>query len=875
MIVTLDLETSGLDASKDSIIEIALLRMDRDTFEVVDEFNSFVKFEGELSEIISRITHIEPEDLRDAPSFSSLREEIIEFIWDAPILWHNTQFDRKFLIQNGIPIDDNLVLDTFFLANFLLRDFKSLNLWYICSNLWIQIESEHRAIYDTRATAMLFRELIKRLQSIDTAQKKVFSYISEQCRDPQGIFYRNTYLLDQKNISTKEEIVSTILSSISRVKKPLKSDDLWSKEIPDIDKLFKQLVDFEIRENQKKMSSIVFESLTRSKKTVIEAPTWLGKTFAYLIPAIAFSLKIWEQVFISTSTKTLQDQIYAKDLLQLQDSLGVDFSFCKLKGKKNYLSLAWLFHYLDSSVIREQPSCSFLLKIIFWLPTTELWELEELDFYGEEYSYLQYIHAGFAYTFHQNNPYKSQEFIIKARDNAKIADIVIVNNNILFHDAQSEGKLLGSVKNLVIDEAHSLEDVITESCKKSCSLGSIQKAFTEIEKLLRENGEPLSEFIHIREEYMFQLGSVFEYFSSYLFSKISRDNKYKTTLIKKDFFVWFDELKTVVIRAQSWLQDIQELLSEVSDISLSLISWYLQELEWVQDIFSHIFWEKQVFDTIIPTLTEKNNQWIFLEYTVLNPSDFLQKYIWSRLDSVILTSATLQIEESFSYIENMYGLKDFDFFTLETDFDYAKQALVFVPDNLGSIKFNAQEIFDFLVQFFLKVPGNSLVLFTSVAMVQDCYLALSRWLIHTETQILAQSVSGSKQKQVEAFKKESEKTILLWTDGLWQWVDIPGSDLKYLIIHKIPFMVPVDPVFQARSVLFDDAFRDYSIPKSIMKLKQGFGRLIRTKSDTGVAIFLDDRIFSTRWGERYFSAFPTAVPKRVSSAESLLSIVEK
>jgi Rad3-related DNA helicase len=145
----------------------------------------------------------------------------------------------------------------------------------------------------------------------------------------------------------------------------------------------------------------------------------------------------------------------------------------------------------------------------------------------------------------------------------------------------------------------------------------------------------------------------------------------------------------------------------------------------------------------------------------LSPSDFLQNRIWSKLDSVILTSATLQIEESFRYVENMYGLSDFDFFTLETDFDYEKQALVFVPDNLGSIKYNAQEIFDFLIKFFLKVPGNTLVLFTSVAMVQECYLALSSGLANTQTQILAQSVSGSKQKQVEAFKKESEKTILL------------------------------------------------------------------------------------------------------------------
>ena len=128
MIIALDLETSGLDATKDSIIEVALIRIDSNTFEIQEEFNSFVKFDGELSEIISRITHITAQDLQDAPEFSSLRQDIIDFIGDSPILGHNTQFDRKFLIENGIPIDNNLVLDTFFLANFLLTQLKSLNL---------------------------------------------------------------------------------------------------------------------------------------------------------------------------------------------------------------------------------------------------------------------------------------------------------------------------------------------------------------------------------------------------------------------------------------------------------------------------------------------------------------------------------------------------------------------------------------------------------------------------------------------------------------------------------------------------------------------------------------------------------------------------
>jgi len=220
----------------------------------------------------------------------------------------------------------------------------------------------------------------------------------------------------------------------------------------------------------------------------------------------------------------------------------------------------------------------------------------------------------------------------------------------------------------------------------------------------------------------------------------------------------------------------------------------------------------------------------------------------------------LQIGSNFDYITHTLSLQDFDFIRLETDFDYKTQCLILIPNDLGNIKNNLQEIVEFLRDFYMRVKGNTMTLFTSFQVIKEVYIGTSRVLEQQGIQVLAQSVSGGKQKLIETFKTHADNTILLGTDSFWEGIDIPGDDLKYLIIHKIPFMVPSDPIFLARSKLYTNPFEQYSIPKAILKLKQGFGRLIRTKSDTGVLILLDNRITHTSWGKSFLEAFPTEIP---------------
>jgi Rad3-related DNA helicase len=200
--------------------------------------------------------------------------------------------------------------------------------------------------------------------------------------------------------------------------------------------------------------------------------------------------------------------------------------------------------------------------------------------------------------------------------------------------------------------------------------------------------------------------------------------------------------------------------------------------------------------------------------------------------------------------------------------------MLFIPTDIWNVKNNTDEIVEFLRDFFMIVKGNTLVLLTNFAIIKKIYTANNLYLKKNWINLYAQSIWWSKTKQISFYKKNPSNSILLWTDSFWEWIDIPWEDLKYLIIHKFPFQVPSDPIFQARSIFFKDSFKEYSVPKAIIKLKQWFWRLIRTKDDKWVVILLDDRINSD-WWNKFYEAFPKEINIKKWTKKQFLEILEK
>jgi len=873
MIVALDLETTGLDSNNDKIIEVALVKFDSKTFQIIESFSSLVNPGIEIPELITNITNINNEDVKDSPFWKDIMWEVEDFIWDLPILWHNVYFDKNFLVSNFIELETNIAIDTFLLSNALNLQEKSLNLEALSQSFWIGFTGAHRALNDTIATIKVFEKLLKKVNNLSSKNKSLFKFIINKSLDSWFIYILDNFIDDNNVDLSVDSFIGKFTKSFSSPN--IIADKIVDKKIKltNISKIMSNIKWIEVRDNQLSMTNIIMKTFLDLWKVAIEAPTWLGKTFAYLLPSILYSIKTWEQVYISTTTKALQDQIYYKDLRFLLDNLGYSFTFSKLKWKSNYVSIKYFLDFIFNEESLSKERASFILKLILWISDTKYWELDELDYYGKEFWFIKEVNAEWPLTFSSDNPYEDSEFAVIARRKARKSNIVVINNNILFQDISGNNNILWKVKNLVLDEAHNLEDIVTNSLKKSFSLLDVNRSFENIKKQILTYEDKINNFELLKEEILFELWTIFDVFSMYLYKKVSSKFKYKLSLIKKDFFLEDLDKKDLFNSINIKIISLLDAFSILPDKVYLKIWKEITFFENMLDILSIVMNEEKS-SKYIQIVWENNHRWTYLEYTHLNAWEYLQKYLWNNLNICILTSATLQIQNSFDYIKNILSLQDFNLKALGSDFDYKKQSTLFVPNSIWSIKNNISEVTNFLYNLFNKVKWNSLVLFTSFDAIKQVYLSLNNSMKKSGINIIAQWIWWWKHKLLQSFTKNADSSILLWTDSFWEWIDIPWNKLKYLVIYKIPFNVPSDPIFIAKSKLFKDPFKEYSIPKSIIKLKQGFWRLIRSKNDKWVVIFLDDRIFSTTWWKAFYDAFPLDINIKIWNDKKIIDVLK-
>jgi ATP-dependent DNA helicase DinG len=869
MIICFDLETTGLDRRNDKIIEVALIKFDEKNFKIIDTFTSLVNPLIPIPEVITGITNIKNEDVFWAPIFEEIKQEISDFIWELPVLWHNVNFDKDFLVNYGVNIKNNIALDTFFLANFLCFKEVSLNLEMLCNSFDIWFLWAHRALNDVKATIKLFEKLKQKFDKLSKEKKSLLNYIFNKSED-KNIIYLKEYLFKEEinnyNFWEFEKII------LKKIKKQDENENIIIDNNVDnnnMSNIFDSIDKVEKRDNQLKMTNVIMDSFNKSKKIVIEAPTWLWKSFAYLIPSIIHSLKTWEKVYISTKTKTLQDQLYSKDLNYLKHNLKHNFNYTKLKWKRNYLSLKSFFDefWLDDF---SYSKVAFLSKIVLWLYDTKYWELDELNYFGQEFSFLKTINADNFWVLGDKNNYKKYEFLYKVRKRLDSSNIIIINHSLLFSDVNTKTPILSDFHNLVIDEWHNIEDSVTDSLKQKYSLVNLKDTFDLIEKILIKINSKKIKFLKIKENLISKLELLDDYWFYYVDWKVAWNQKYKNVLLKIDFFE-NEDYTNILNKIELDFIDIIDKLSTEKDYDFTKESAILQSN---LDLLKIIL-DKNSDNKYIKILNYNDKSWLSFEYTLLNPWEYLQNNLREKLKSCILTSATLQINWNFNYFKKLLFLESFEFLSFESDFNYNKQATLFIPTDLWNVKNNLDTSVKFLWRFFSIVKWKVLTLLTSFSVIKTIYWWLSNDLKKEGINLYAQWIAGSKIKLISFFMNNPSNSILLWTDSFWEGVDIPWDDIKYLVIHKFPFSVPTDPIFQARSVFFNDPFLEYSVPKAIIKLKQWFWRLIRTKTDKWLVILLDNRIISTAWWEAFFDAFPNNINVKKAKSEAFLDLLSK
>lgn len=373
------------------------------------------------------------------------------------------------------------------------------------------------------------------------------------------------------------------------------------------------------------------------------------------------------------------------------------------------------------------------------------------------------------------------------------------------------------------------------------------------------------ELKEISESFVLSYGMALDFAERYAFVKAPSGpsgngyaaNRSTDVLVAPDFFTseGISGMSSVVTSVFEKLRDLTdrlhaapEKLAQSFDAPLSDLSGYA--------VFLEEFFSSSRTD-LIKTISLRGPGECRMSTAPLDVSGILKEKLWSKLESAVLTSATLAVGGNFDFLKRTLGLQDFTFHILDSDFDYYRQATVFLPDDLGDVKneFDRRRVNAFVGRAISAMGGRTLCLFTSFASIKEAYLQINPMLKKEGIQLLSQGMSGGKHKMIEQFKKGAGHSALFGTDSFWEGVDIPGKDLEMLFIHKFPFAVPSDPVVMARSKLYRDPFSEYSVPQMLLKLRQGIGRLIRTKEDRGVVVILDGRINSS-WGRVVPSAFP-------------------
>lgn len=607
------------------------------------------------------------------------------------------------------------------------------------------------------------------------------------------------------------------------------------------------------------MSKAVGAALQEGRTLLVEAATGTGKTWAYLIPAI-FS---GEKVIISTGTKTLQDQLFFKDLPFLKKNISQDFTFCMMKGKSNYLCLHRFHQSLLQASLSGFDYSSDLEQIQDWAMTTKRGDRSELTELPESSPAWQEVSIKGEACLGSQCPEYDRCYLTRVKQEAAAADIVVVNHHLFFADLslrnQGYGEILPHYKAIVFDEAHLLEDVATQFFGVSFSNHRVEDFVGDAERDFRycQKVDPAC-FEQCRMLLSYSL-QFFKYFKK-------AEGRYR--LRKVDFRSEVLKAGTELCEAFKHLDRLISKLELKSD-GVKHLSERIEAL--LADL--SIFLDEQKEDRGLIYWAEHRRATTFLHASPLDVSEILRERLFQKDHAAILTSATLSTQGSFQFVKERLGIDDSDEMILETAFSYENQALIYLPKHLpnpSSSRFST-EISEEIIRILEVSRGRAFLLFTSWRMLEAVYENIAPRL---PFRLLKQG-DQPKQALIDSFRSDIH-SVLFGTTSFWQGVDVEGESLSCVIIDKLPFASPGEPLTSARIEALShqgkSPFFEYQMPLAILSLRQGIGRLIRNTKDKGIIALLDHRITKKSYGSHFLTSLPKA--PRTSDFKDLVSFFD-
>ena len=875
--VALDLETTGLDFKNDRVIEIGAVRFTGGA--PGEEYSTFVNPGMPVPQHITRLTSITNENVAQAPAFKDIAQKLVEFIGDAPICGHQVEFDINFLNEEfkrlALPKVFVQQVDTALLSRIVNLKLTRFTLKHVARALGVPLEKAHRALDDARASGNVALSLLPMLAQIPVAVRAVMAHAAP----PSVVKY---FLVK----SLEKESYSLDLSPPALAKAPKRlvpedpplavdADSVAELFLPD-GMLSQAMTGYVQRLSQTRMACEVANALSAKTGLVAEAGTGTGKSLAYLMPAAIYAVKNSCRILVSTHTRNLQDQLVNKDLPVVKKVAGEELRFSVLKGRANYLCQNRFRRLLSGELgdfsYRERMG---MLPLVRWAQETKTGDIEEQNQFNiRRFSRVwRSISAEAHFCEGRRCREYSCCFLQQARQRALGSHIVVINHALFFSEICAESSFLGKLGPIIFDEAHHIEScghrhLRTEIDSNRCT--AFLDTVSNLDKALKKRGEkgdsPVKE-----QEFKPLVKRLRGEVKAFLDGGLAwaRAKNPPAPEFQLDYGAETFSQGAAVLSLANALADMQDCLHRFSQLFCGdeggdkalaaevlscgdATSQLKADLSYLSAAATddHVFWAEGNLE----------KGWIKLCGVPLDVGAILAS-LWDKNDGgMVFTSATLSVCGSMDYFMRKVGLAGARAASthcevFESPF-FASQAVrcgVRTAPDVESPQYPVH-VADAILRLLAAFDKNILVLFTANSMLNAVYERLRSQVSQSDCTILAQGVSGNRQAILDEFL-HTRRAVLLGADSFWEGIDVPGKACEIVIIARLPFPVPTHPLTRAlcRKVEQEkgESFMSYSVPEAVIRFRQGTGRLIRTLTDRGALVVLDNRVFTKGYGKQF------------------------